>query len=59
MIVPKGTVHACFNTSGSPLKLFSVLSPLLDDVGEEWIMGNPYGWEMVDVSGEEPWASLR
>ena len=59
MVVPKGTVHACFNTSGSPLKLFVVLSPLLDDVGEEWIMGNGYGWEMVDVSGVDPWASLR
>ena len=54
-----GTVHACFNTSQQPLKLFIVLSPLIADVEEDWRMVDNYGWEMVDVSCEEPWVSLR
>ena len=59
IVAPAGVVHACFNTSDQPLKLFVVLSPLLADVGEDWEMADGHGWEMVDVSGEEPWASLR
>jgi mannose-6-phosphate isomerase-like protein (cupin superfamily) len=59
MMVPKGTVHACFNTSNRPLRLFIVISPLLPKVDEDWRMSESHGWAMVDVSGEQPWASLR
>lgn len=59
MVVPRGTVHACFNTSDRPLHLFIVISPLLADVEHEWKMSDSHGWAMVDVSSEEPWASMR
>ena len=59
IVAPAGTVHACFNTSQHPVKLFIVLSPLLVNVEEDWKMVDRYGWEMIDVSGEEPWVSLR
>lgn len=42
-------VHASFNTSSEDAHLQVVLGP---SVGEG-------GYELVDVSGEEPWASLR
>jgi quercetin dioxygenase-like cupin family protein len=42
-------VHASFNTSSEDARLQVVLGPA---VGEG-------GYELVDVSGEEPWASLR
>ncbi|GBE23542.1 MAG TPA: cupin domain-containing protein [Actinobacteria bacterium] len=47
--VPKDTVHASFNDSDAGAKLLAILGPC---VGEA-------GYELVDVSGEEPWASLR
>ena len=59
IVAPAGTVHACFNASDQPLKLFIVLSPLLPDVDEDFEMHDGYGWEMVDVSGEEPGSTLR
>jgi mannose-6-phosphate isomerase-like protein (cupin superfamily) len=59
IFAPAGTVHASFNTWQRPVKLFVVLSPLIARVKEEWRMIDSYGWEMVDVSGEEPWISLR
>lgn len=42
-------VHASFNTSNTPAKLLVSLSPC---VGEE-------GYQLVDVSDQEPWRSLR
>lgn len=42
-------VHASFNTGGEPAQLQVFLGP---SVGES-------GYELVDVSGEEPWRSLR
>jgi mannose-6-phosphate isomerase-like protein (cupin superfamily) len=59
IFAPAGTVHASFNTWQRPLKLFIVLSPLIAVVKEEWRMIDGDGWEMVDVSGEEPWISIR
>jgi quercetin dioxygenase-like cupin family protein len=43
------TVHASFNTGDQPARLIVVLGPC---VGEE-------GYELVDVSGEFPWNTLR
>jgi hypothetical protein len=42
-------VHASFNVSDQVARLLAVLSP---SVGTE-------GYELVDVSGQEPWASIR
>ena len=42
-------VHASFNLGGGSARILAILGP---SVGEE-------GYELVDVSGEEPWASLR
>lgn len=42
-------VHASFNVSDRNAKLLAILSPC---IGAE-------GYELVDVSGEAPWASLR
>ena len=47
--IPESAVHASFNTGVEPAKILAILSPA---VGEE-------GYGAVDVSGEEPWASLR
>ena len=47
--IDAGVVHASFNTSSEDARLQVVLGPA---VGEG-------GYELVDVSGEEPWASLR
>ena len=43
------TVHASFNTADKPAKLIVVLGPC---VGDE-------GYELVDVSDELPWKTLR
>ena len=59
MFAPAGTVHATFNPSQQPLRLLNILSPLVPGVSEEWRMTESHGWEMVDVSGEQPWATLR
>ena len=42
-------VHASFNETERNAKLLAILGP---SVGEE-------GYELVDVAGEEPWASMR
>ena len=44
-----GVVHASFNVSGGKAKLLAILGPCIGAVG----------YELVDVSGQEPWASLR
>ena len=49
IFVPKNTVHASFNTTGSNLKALAILSPA---VGAD-------GYELVDVSVEAPWNTLR
>jgi quercetin dioxygenase-like cupin family protein len=49
--IPMGIVHATFvpETAIEPVRLFVVLGPSF----------GPAGYEAVDVSNEEPWASLR
>jgi quercetin dioxygenase-like cupin family protein len=47
--IPASAVHATFNDSPSAAKILAILSPA---VGED-------GYGLEDVSGEEPWASLR
>ena len=47
--IPKGMVHASFNISDVPVKVLAILGPC---IGEE-------GYELVDVSEEEPWNKLR
>lgn len=42
-------VHASFNAGKDNAKLLAILSP---GIGEE-------GYELVDVEGTEPWASIR
>jgi quercetin dioxygenase-like cupin family protein len=42
-------VHASFNTGSETAHLQVVLGPAVGDGG----------YELVDVSGEEPWSSLR
>lgn len=49
VFIPTGTVHATFNDSTSDARCLAILGPA---VGEG-------GYELVDVSGEEPWKSLR
>lgn len=44
-----GVVHASFNVSGRNAKVLAILGPC---AGAE-------GYELVDVSDREPWASLR
>ena len=44
-----GVVHASYNDGGETAHLQVVIGPAL----------GPGGYELVDVSGEEPWASLR
>lgn len=47
--IPAGTTHACFNTSKSEARIFSILSSKKADLG----------FEMIDQSGDYPWCSLR
>lgn len=47
--VAAGVVHASFNVSERKVRLLAMLGPC---VGEG-------GYEVVDVAGEEPWASIR
>jgi len=49
VFVPKGTVHASFNTSSSVVKALAILGPC---AGAD-------GYELIDVSAEEPWRGLR
>ena len=46
--IPMGVVHASFNAGNEMLTLLAILSP-----------GRCSGEFVVDVSGEEPWASIR
>ena len=47
--IPMDTVHASFNDTNEDVKILAILSPA---VGEA-------GYELEDVSGEEPWNQLR
>jgi quercetin dioxygenase-like cupin family protein len=49
--IPKGVVHASFvpDDARDPVRLFVVLGPSF----------GPNGYEAVDCSTEEPWASIR
>jgi quercetin dioxygenase-like cupin family protein len=49
VFVPRDTPHASFTVGLKTLKVVAILGPC---VGTE-------GYELVDVSGEEPWASIR
>jgi quercetin dioxygenase-like cupin family protein len=49
VVIPASAVHASFNEGTVPAKILAILSPAVGDDG--------YGVE--DVSGDEPWASLR
>jgi quercetin dioxygenase-like cupin family protein len=49
VVIGAGVVHASFNVGERPARILAVLSPC---VGEQ-------GYGVEDVSGEEPWASLR
>jgi len=46
--IPKGIVHATFNSSSNDAVILAILSPAAAT--------GPF---LVDVSGEEPWKSLR
>lgn len=46
--IPRGIVHATFNPTGSDAVILAILSPAAAK--------GPF---LVDVSGEEPWCSLR
>jgi quercetin dioxygenase-like cupin family protein len=48
-VIPEGVVHATYNDGQATARILAILSPC---VGES-------GYGAVDVSGEEPWASLR
>ena len=48
--VPEGVVHASFNDEAETAYLQVVISPSL---------GGDTGYGLDDVSGQEPWASLR
>jgi quercetin dioxygenase-like cupin family protein len=48
-VIEAGVVHATYNDGDVPARILAVLSPC---VGES-------GYSAVDVSGEEPWRSLR
>lgn len=47
--IAAGVVHGSFNLSGRAVRVLAILGPC---VGEA-------GYEVVDVSGTEPWASVR
>lgn len=49
VFIGMGTVHASFNTGQETARLTVALGPCAGEAG----------YELVDVSGEEPWRSLR
>jgi quercetin dioxygenase-like cupin family protein len=49
VFIPKNTVHASFNVSEKPVKFLAMLGPA---IGAE-------GYELVDVSDQSPWNTLR
>ncbi len=50
VFIPKGQIHASFQMGQKPAELFVVLGPCAD---------NDLGYEIEEVSDQEPWASLR
>lgn len=49
VFIPKNTVHASFNISNKPVKFLAMLGPAV----------GPEGYELVDVSDQAPWKTLR
>jgi quercetin dioxygenase-like cupin family protein len=49
VVIPASVVHATFNDGDAAARIIAILSP---SVGED-------GYGVEDVSGEQPWASLR
>lgn len=49
VVIGESVVHASFNDGAEPAKILAILSP---GVGED-------GYGVEDVSGDEPWATLR
>jgi quercetin dioxygenase-like cupin family protein len=49
VVIPADAVHATFNVTDRPATILAILSPAVE--GD--------GYAAVDVSGDEPWASLR
>ncbi len=47
--IPQDTVHASFNEFEKDMKILAILGPAIGDAG----------YELEDVSEEEPWKSLR
>ena len=47
--INSGVVHASFNISPKPAKLLAILGPCV----------GPEGYELLDMSAEAPWATLR
>lgn len=47
--IPAKTTHACFNISNSEVRIFSILSSELSNLG----------FEVIDESNDYPWCSLR
>jgi quercetin dioxygenase-like cupin family protein len=47
-LLPAGTVHATFHTGTGPAQILAIFGPSRGD-----------GFEVVDMSAQEPWASLR
>ncbi|MEO9177251.1 MAG: cupin domain-containing protein, partial [Gaiellales bacterium] len=48
-VIPEGVVHATYNDGDVKARILAILSPCVGDSG--------YG--AVDVSGDQPWSSLR
>lgn len=49
VFIPRDTVHASFNAGKSTLRVVAILGPC---VGSD-------GYQLADVSAEEPWRTLR
>lgn len=49
VFIPAGTVHASFNTADEPARLTVALAPCV----------GAGGYELVDVSEEQPWRTVR
>ncbi|MBI4604483.1 MAG: cupin domain-containing protein [Planctomycetes bacterium] len=49
VFIPRDAVHASFTIGKRTLKVVAILGPC----------AGPEGYQLIDVSGEEPWASLR
>ena len=49
VFIPADTVHASFNVGAGNAHLLAILGPCVGEIGDE----------VVDVSGEDPWRSLR